>query len=92
VQAPTQLARSFLPIGVVDLDKLLLARPPENEWPEARTDAIAEIQRATVSSAIAHDCAVVLDVSGNSRNGVPVVLFAAETLDLTGEVIQRLRQ
>lgn len=74
------------------MGKLLLAYPPTSESPEARANAITEIQRATESCAIANDCVVILDVSGRSLNDVPLVISFAEGFDLTEEVIQRLRQ
>jgi len=79
-------------IGVVDTDQVFAAHPPTSDSPEARANAISEIQRASVVCARAHECGVVLDISGNSTEGYPFVLSAVETLDLTYEVIQQLRQ
>ena len=77
-------------IGVVDTDRLLAVLPPTSNSPEARANAISDIQRATTACARTHECGVVLDISGNSTDGYPFVLSAVETLDLTGEVIQQL--
>jgi hypothetical protein len=79
-------------IGFVDTDRLLAAHPPASDSQEARASAISDIQRATASCAIAHECAVVVDISGKTVNGVPFLLSAAEILDLTDEVMQRLAQ
>src|SRR5207248_11227218 len=79
-------------IGVVDTDQVFAAHPPTSDSPEARANAISEIQRASVVCARAYECGVVLDISGNSTEGYPFVLSAVETLDLTYEVIQQLRQ
>jgi hypothetical protein len=77
-------------VGVVDTDKLLLVHPPASDSPEARAKAISDIQQATAFCAAAHDCAVVLDVSGKTLNGTPLVISAVETFDLTEEVTQQL--
>ena len=74
------------------MDKLLLVHPPVSGSPEARANAINDIQRATALCATAHDCVVVLDISGKSRKGIPLVMSAAETFDLTEEVMQQLGQ
>ncbi len=79
-------------IGVVDVGRLLAVHPPASDSQEARANAISDIQRATAWRAAAHDCVVVLDSSGNSQSGWPVVLSAVETFDLTEEVMQQLAQ
>jgi hypothetical protein len=79
-------------IGVVDTDQVFDAHPLTSDSPEARADAINEIQRATAVCARAHECGVVLDISQDSIEGYPFVLSAVETLDLTHEVIQQLKQ
>ena len=75
-----------LEIGVVDTDRVFTFHPPDSDSPEARAKAILAIQRATASCARAHRCGLVFDISGHSLNGIPVVLNAAEPLDLTDEV------
>lgn len=77
-------------IGFVDTDRLLAAHPPASDSSEARASAINDIQRATASCAVLHECAVVVDSSGKSVNGAPFLLSTVETLDLTDEVLQRL--
>jgi hypothetical protein len=77
---------------MVDMNKLLSIHSPASDSPEARTNAINNIRQAIALCAAAHDCAVVLDLSGKSENGIPFVISAAETLDLTDEVIRQLGQ
>jgi hypothetical protein len=79
-------------IGVVDTGRLLQTFPPPSDSPEAQTKAIADMQRATEASANVFNCVIVLDISGKTRKGVPLVLYAAETFDLTNDVILRLRR
>jgi hypothetical protein len=76
-------------IGIVDTDRLLAVHPPTSDSPEARANAINDIQRAAAICAKSHECGVVLDISGKSTEGYPFVLSAVETLDLTDEVIQQ---
>ena len=78
-------------IGVVDVNRVLAALPTAPDSPDARENAIQRIQRAVAVCATAHGCAIVLDMSGNTEDGVPVVLSAVEKLDLTEEVAQQLR-
>jgi hypothetical protein len=56
-------------IGVVDTDQVFAAHPLTSDSPEARANAISEIQRATAVCARAHQYGVVLDISQNSIEG-----------------------
>lgn len=78
-------------IAVVDSERLLALYPPTDESREAQQKAIDDIQRATAVSAAAHNCEIVLSNSGHTLNAIPLVLYSDEELDLTEEVIQRLR-
>jgi hypothetical protein len=77
-------------IAVVDGDRLLTVHPPISQSAAARADAINEIERATAACGAAHNCAVVLNRSGRSLNGVPIDLYSDEQLDLTDEVVRFL--
>ena len=77
-------------IGVVDVDRVLTLYGPTGDSREALTNALNQIELAVATRAAAHDCVIVLNESGNSLNKIPVVVYSADTLDLTDEVIAQL--
>ena len=77
-------------IGVVDVDRVLTLYSVSDESHEARAKAINEIELAIATRAEAHNCIIVLNESGETMNKIPVVLYSADTLDLTDEVIAQL--
>jgi hypothetical protein len=77
-------------IGVVDLDRVLTIHLPYDGSQESRAKAINDIEFVTAACALAHNCVIVLNNSGNSLNRIPFVLYSAEPLDLTDEVIAQL--
>lgn len=79
-------------IGVVNLDRVLTVYVPSDGSEQARVKAINDIELATAERGAAHNCVIVLNNSGKSLNDIPFVLYSADPLDLTDEVIAQLGQ
>jgi hypothetical protein len=76
--------------GVVDLERLIAARQPGTNSPEARARMIGDIRRIVAARARAHGLAFVVDISARSSSGAPVVLATNGVPDITGEVLEKL--
>jgi Skp family chaperone for outer membrane proteins len=77
-------------IAIVDVARLLEAHPPISLSQDAKTEAVLEIERAISARVTVHAFSLVFDVSGQSLNGVPVVMASPRAFDLTDEVLQEL--
>ena len=77
-------------IAVVDVERLVVAMVPNPEATEMRAKTIQAIQQAIANRAAVYNLTLVLDISGDSLNGVPFVLSASGVFDLTDEVHEEL--
>ena len=80
----------FLAIAFVDAKSISTTLIAKDDSSEVRAEIAERIRSAIAHRAVAHNLDLVLDKSGNSTNGVPVVLFSRKALDLTEEVRQEL--
>lgn len=57
-----------------------------------RKEIAADLQQRVSAFASKHDLSFVFDISGQSLNGVPVVMNAAGLRDVTDEIIKEMHQ
>lgn len=70
----------------VDFERLLAGALPSEASESARAETIERIKQAVATCVSAHAFVLVLDTSGKSINGIPVVMRADGIFDLTDEV------
>lgn len=96
VQSPTTKAprspSESRGLAGVDFERLLAGALPSEASESARAETIERIKQAVATCVSAHDFALVLDTSGKSINGIPVVMQADGIFDLTDEVRAELRR
>jgi hypothetical protein len=64
----------------------------QDESDRLRGEIVADLRRRVSVAAAAHDLDFVLDTTGQSANGVPVVMHASGFIDLTDEIAQGLQR